>query len=188
MDDESDESVEPMEEVSLNELGESELERLVRGWRTEAGSWFQRREEAYWKERSVILREEDDVDGRASVTKDEERVLRGGWTVVRLCRYEGSVVVRIQKKTNCNLLAHPTRKCHHTNLLTAKLFHLTEVLLRSFKRWRFYREPVVVCRRWLWKEPAVMCGNWNVRQAMSQQWQRSALIHASSLFRHWSVA
>jgi len=30
--------------------------------------------EAYWKERSVI-RKEDDVDGRASVTKDEERVL-----------------------------------------------------------------------------------------------------------------
>jgi len=33
--------------------------------------------EAYWKERSVIRRE-DDVDGRASVTKYEERVLRGG--------------------------------------------------------------------------------------------------------------
>jgi len=30
---------------------------------------------AYWKERSV---REDGVDGRASVTKDEERVLRGG--------------------------------------------------------------------------------------------------------------
>ena len=30
-----------------------------------------RRGEAYWKERSVIRRE-DDVDGRASVTKDEE--------------------------------------------------------------------------------------------------------------------
>jgi len=33
--------------------------------------------EAYWKERFVIPKE-DDVDGRASVTKDEERVLRGG--------------------------------------------------------------------------------------------------------------
>ena len=33
--------------------------------------------EAFWKERSVIRRE-DDVDRRASVTKDEERVLRGG--------------------------------------------------------------------------------------------------------------
>ena len=33
--------------------------------------------EAYWKERSLIRRE-DNVDGRASVTKDEERVLRGG--------------------------------------------------------------------------------------------------------------
>ena len=45
------------------------------------------------KERSVIRRE-DDVDERASVTKDKERVLRGGWTVMRLCRYEGWVVVR----------------------------------------------------------------------------------------------
>ena len=75
MDDESGESMEPMEEVPLIELGEAELERLVRGWRREAGSWFQRRGEAYEKERSVIRRE-DDVDGRASVTKDEERVLR----------------------------------------------------------------------------------------------------------------
>ena len=75
MDDESGESMELMEEVPLKELGESELERLVRGWRREAGSWFQRRGEAYWKERSVVGRE-DDVDGRASVTKDEERGLR----------------------------------------------------------------------------------------------------------------
>ena len=73
--------------------GESELERLVPGWWREAGSWFQRRGEAYWKEWCVIHRE-DDVDGRASVTKDEDRVLRGGWTVMRLCRYEGWVVAR----------------------------------------------------------------------------------------------
>ena len=81
------------EEMPLKEMGEAELERLVRGWWRGAGSWFQRRWEAYWKERSVI-RNEDDVDGRASVTKDEERVMRGGWTVTRLCRYEGWVVVR----------------------------------------------------------------------------------------------
>ena len=54
MGDESGESMEPMEEVPLVGLGESELEKLVRGWRTEAGSWFQRRGEAYRKERSVI--------------------------------------------------------------------------------------------------------------------------------------
>ena len=83
MDDKSDESMEPMEEVSLKGLGESDL-RLVRGWRREAQSWFQRRVEAYCKERSVIRRE-DDVDGRASATKVEKRVLRG-WTVMRLCR------------------------------------------------------------------------------------------------------
>ena len=74
-----------------------------------------------------------------------------------------------QKKTNCNPLAHPAWKCHHTNLCITKLFHLTESLLHSFKRWQLRKEPVVGCRWWLWKEPVVMCGNWNVRQAMSQQ-------------------
>jgi len=77
MDDESGESMELMEEVPLIQLGDAEVEGLVRGRRREAGSWFQRRGEAYWKERSLIRRE-DDMDGRASVTKDEERVLRGG--------------------------------------------------------------------------------------------------------------
>ena len=38
MDDESDESMESMEEVSRIRLGESELERLVHGWRREAGN------------------------------------------------------------------------------------------------------------------------------------------------------
>ena len=73
--DESGESVEPME-------GESEMERLLRGWRREASSWFQRRREVYWKDWFVVRRL-DDVNGRASVTK-EERVLRGGWTLITL--------------------------------------------------------------------------------------------------------
>ena len=38
MDDESGESMEPMEEVPLIELDEAELERLVRGWRRGVGS------------------------------------------------------------------------------------------------------------------------------------------------------
>jgi len=93
MNDESGESMEPMEEVPFIRLSESELERLLRGWPREAGSWFQRRGEAYWKERCVIRRG-DDVDRQASVTKDEEQVLRGGWTVMRLCRYEDWLLVR----------------------------------------------------------------------------------------------
>jgi len=43
----------------------------------EPGVDFRDERDAYWKERSVIRRE-DDVDGLASMTKDEERVLRGG--------------------------------------------------------------------------------------------------------------
>jgi len=84
----SGESMQPMGEgMVLVGLRESEL----RGWRREAGSWFQRRREAYWKERSVIRRE-DDVDGRASVTKDEQRVLRGGSTVMRYADKKVSTV------------------------------------------------------------------------------------------------
>ena len=37
-DDECGESMEPMEEVPLTRLGESEMERLVRVWRREDGS------------------------------------------------------------------------------------------------------------------------------------------------------
>ena len=88
MDDESGESMEMTEKMPLKDLGEAELERVVRGWWREAGRWFQGRGEAYWKKRSVIRRE-DDEDGRASVTKDEEQVLREGWTVMRLSKFVG---------------------------------------------------------------------------------------------------
>ena len=43
MDNDSGESMEPMEEVPLVRLGESELERLVRGWRREASVTEQHR-------------------------------------------------------------------------------------------------------------------------------------------------
>jgi len=51
------------------------------GWRNDSGSWFQRR-----NERSVIFKEM--VGGRERVTADEERILQGGWTVIRLWRRE----------------------------------------------------------------------------------------------------
>jgi len=84
-------------------------------------------------------------------------------------------------------LPTPTWKCHHINLWIAKLCHLTEGLLGSFKRWRLWKEPVVDCRRWLWKEPVVMCGNWNVRQAMSQQVFRVTTFCVSTQFQSFST-
>jgi len=36
------------------------------------------RDEGKHTGRNDVIRKEDDVDGRASATKDEERVLRGG--------------------------------------------------------------------------------------------------------------
>jgi len=89
------ESVESREEDDVTGVGrgESEIERLGWRWRREVGSWFQRDRDAYRKERSVI-RNEDDVGGRARVTRDEERVLREGWTEMRWWRYGGLVVVR----------------------------------------------------------------------------------------------
>ena len=66
MDNESGELMELMGEVPLKELTDAKLERLVRGWRREAGSWFQRRGEAYWKEWSVhmviTLDDKSDID------------------------------------------------------------------------------------------------------------------------------
>jgi len=91
------------------------------------------------------------------------------------------------KKTICNRLAYLTRKCHHTNLWIAKLFHLTESLLRSLRRWRLWKEPVVGCRRELWKEPVVMCGNWNVKQAMSQQVFRVTTFCVNTCFQSFST-
>ena len=58
MDDESGESMELMEEV----LGESKLEKLVCVWQR-SQELFQKRGEAYWKEWSIIRRE-DAVDGQ----------------------------------------------------------------------------------------------------------------------------
>jgi len=68
--------MEPIEEVPLKELCESELE--ISAWLTEKPGVDSRarRGEAYWKERSVIRRE-DDVDGRANVTTGEEQMT--GW-------------------------------------------------------------------------------------------------------------
>ena len=90
-----------------------------------------------------------------------------------------------QKKTNCNPLAHPTWKCHHTNLWIANFLNLTEGLLRSFKRSRLWKELVVGCRWWLWKNRL-----WYVATGISgkqchsksSEWPPLALIHASSLF------
>jgi len=92
-----------------------------------------------------------------------------------------SAVLFIHTSDYYNPLAHPTWKCHHTNFSIAKLFHLTEGLLRSFKRWKPRKEPVVGCCRWLWKEPFVMCGSWNVRQAMSASVQCDHVLYLYAL-------
>jgi len=74
--------------------GKSKTEGPEWGWRRELGSWFQRHGEAYLKKRWVI-RNEDDVGGRARVTRDEQRVLRGGWTKMRLRSRYAWVVVTV---------------------------------------------------------------------------------------------
>jgi len=54
-------------------------------------------------------------------------------------------------------------------------FHLTEGLLRSFKRWRLLKEPVVTC------------GNWNVGQATSQQMFRVTTFCVNTCFQSLST-
>jgi len=96
-----------------------------------------------------------------------------------------------QKKTKCNPFAHPTWKCHHIDLWNAKPFHLTEGLLHSFKCWRrLWRQLWVVIsgseKNRLWCVATGMSGK--QRHSKCLEWPPSALIHAFSLFRHWSVA
>ena len=57
------------------------------GWRNESGSWFQRGDDAYLNERSVIFKEQM-ARWQERVTTDEERVLRDGWREKRFtpCR------------------------------------------------------------------------------------------------------
>jgi len=87
---------ESKEEVMDDRIGESEMEKLVPewGWRREKASWFQGPGEANENSDHSVIFREDDVGGRARVTTDEERVLRGRWTEMGLWRYGGWVVVR----------------------------------------------------------------------------------------------
>ena len=66
-------------------------------------------------------------------------------------------------------------------------FYPTEGSLRSYKRCRLWKEPVVGNRQWLWKEPVVMCGNWNVRQAMPQQVFRVATFCVNTCFQFFDT-
>jgi len=68
IDEKSGESTEE-DDVIVTERGESGIERLGRSWRREMGSLFQRQDEGYGKEWSVI-RNEDNVGGRAGMTYD----------------------------------------------------------------------------------------------------------------------
>jgi len=70
-----------------------ESRRDWRGLRNESG--VDSRDElgdAYLNERSVIFYEEM-VGGRERVTTDEERVLRGGWTEIRLLENQKNLPV-----------------------------------------------------------------------------------------------
>ena len=89
-----------------------------------------------------------------------------------------------QKKKNCDPLAYPHLKMSPHWLLKCKTFS---------SDWRFFcilsnvGEPVMGCRRWLWKEPVVMCGNWNVRQAMSQHVFRVTTFCINTCFQPFLI-
>jgi len=114
-----------------------------------------------------------------------------------------------QKKQTVIYLSTPAE---NVPTLTVELQNFSSdwSLLCSFKRWRLWKEPVVGCRRWLWKEPfvmvwygmvnvdlysaiitkvsnALMCGNWNVRQAVSQQVFRVTTFCVNTCFQSFST-
>ena len=84
---------------------------------------------------------------------------------------------------------HLSNQPENVTTLTCELqnfFYLTEVLLRSTKRWRLWVKRAS-CRRWLWKELVVMCGIWNVRQAVSQQVFRVTILYVNTCFQSFST-
>jgi len=95
------------------------------------------------------------------------------------------------KKTNCNPLAHPTWKCHHTNLWNAKRFIWLKVccVLSNVGGSEKSQLRVVVGgseKNRLWCVATGMSGNQCHSKCL--KWPPFALIHASSLFRHCSVS
>ena len=161
MDDESGESMELMEEMPLKGMGEAELERLVRGWRRGAGSWFQRRGEAYWKERSVI-RKEDVVGGWARVTKDEERVLRGGWTVTRLYRQRHLNTIYMQQYETKTKWSLQHKILLHSNIQKS-------VTNTTTKQTEFESQPIShKCSMFRPAQPQIQ---WATHQEHSPWWQ-----------------
>ena len=62
------------------------------------------------------------------MTRDEERVLRGGGTVMKLCRYEGSVVVRTAHSLTVRTLYGCWLLCTHSRLYQYKVELLTLLL------------------------------------------------------------
>jgi len=96
-----------------------------------------------------------------------------------------------QKKTNCNPLAHPTWKCHHTNFWIAKLFFIwlkVFCILSSIGGYGESQLWIVVCcseKNRLWCVATGMSG----KQCHSKcsEWPLCALIHVSNLFRHCTV-
>ena len=97
-----------------------------------------------------------------------------------------------QKKTNCNPLAYPTGKCHHTKQRIAKTFSSDWRFTAFFQNAGGSEESqfwVVVSgseKNRLWCVATGMSGKqWHSK---CSEWPPSARIHASSLFWHWSVA
>ena len=96
------------------------------------------------------------------------------------------IICVISEEKNCNPLAHPAWKYHHTNLWIAKLFHLTEGLLRSFKTLEAVKRASCGLSSVALK-PVVTCGNWNVWQAMSQQVFRLTTFCVNTCFQSFST-
>jgi len=69
---------------------------LETGWQNELDCWFQKQHGDIWRTKWLVLCNKEDICDQARRTTDDARVLRG-WTMIRLCRYTGSVIVRKTK-------------------------------------------------------------------------------------------
>jgi len=89
------------------------------GRQSSLGSWFQRQGYAWWKERLLTFREEEE-GGRERVMTSEQRVLRWSWTEIMLYSYNYRPISNlslISKIMECVVKSRLTEHLTSNNLL-----------------------------------------------------------------------
>jgi len=116
------EEMKHMQAVEMMEVEREESAEVEWGWCSDGGSWFQRHGEAYWKEQSVIRRDDDDVGGRATVTSEEKQVF-----TINICCFIAKIYFQISIFICTGLVRRPNQH-HHAKFCQNRTYHYGRIL------------------------------------------------------------